>query len=131
MRSLLIAALILTTLSGCGTIMLRPRQVVEVTSRPTGATVTLDGTDQTWVTPARFRLWREGGPHRLVVSKEGYRSRSITLRQEISEWTWLGAMVTLGIGYFVDWLTGSRYDLEPQRVDFDLLPSDAPRPAGQ
>lgn len=109
--------------------MLRPRQVVEVTSRPTGATVTLDGTDQSWETPARFRLWREGGPHRLVVSKEGFRPRSITLRQEISEWTWLGAMVTLGAGYVVDSLTGSRYDLEPGRVDFDLLPADGPGPA--
>ena len=106
--------------------MLRPRQVVEVTSRPPDATVTLEGTERSWQTPARFRLWREGGPYRLVVSKQGYRSRSITLRREISGWTWLGAMVTLGIGYFVDWLTGSRYDLEPQRIDFDLLPSDAP-----
>ncbi len=122
-----LCALLSMALPACGTIMLRPRQVVEVRSRPAGAMVALEDTDRTWVTPARFRLLREGGPYRLIVSKEGHRSRAVTLQQEISEWTWVGMALTLGAGYLVDRMTGSRYDLEPARTSFDLVPLDAER----
>ncbi len=124
-----LALLLILTLPACGTIMLRPRQVVEVRSRPPGAVVRIENRDQTWETPARFRLMRRGGPYRIIVSKEGYRDRSVTLRQEISEWTWLGAMLTLGIGYIVDSMTGSKYDLEPSNIYFELLPREGAAPA--
>ena len=124
-----IALLLVLALPGCGTIMNRPRQVIEVRTRPEGATVRLENTDRTWTTPARFRLRRRAGPYRLLITKDGFQMRSVTLRQEISEWTWIGTVLTLGAGYVVDSLTGSKYDLEPHKIRMELMPQGEGRPS--
>ena len=100
-------------LSACGTIMNRPRQLVRVRSEPSGASVRINPGSLTLTTPGHVRLRREQGPYELLFTLEGYEPRTLRLRQEISGWTWFGAMLTLGAGYLVDRFTGSRYELEP------------------
>lgn len=105
-------------LSGCATIITGSKQKVLVTSEPPGAAIVVDGKDA-GVTPAVIRLKRVAD-HKVEISKEGYRTATVTLSHTISGATCGNVLLGGIIGMALDGLTGSIYKLVPGKVDVRL-----------
>lgn len=69
-------------LTGCCTIRQQPFQMVEVTSRPTGANVFVDG-NYTGTTPQRVKMDRKVG-HSVTLEKEGYQQQDFLLVSDVN-----------------------------------------------
>ena len=140
----MIRALLLATvaaLSGCATIIGSPTHLMQVSSEPTEATVSI--TDEKGLevfkgsTPASVTLKKSDGTYwggksyTVVVSKEGFEPRTIPLTTEVNVY-YIGGNFVFGglIGWFIiDPLGGHMYDLKPEAVSATLLPPAAPAPA--
>ena len=108
---------------GCGTLLGDRNQLIAVTSNPSGAKVTDQGSGETFTTPGQIELHRKKAPT-LIVSKEGYREKAVYLRREpVITWLLLDGLLTLWVGALVDANTGALYELDPAHVYVVLEPA--------
>lgn len=104
---------LVVSLTGCGLIFGGTRQVVNVRSSPSGATVGADPEIGDYTTPAAISLERKT-EYTLTFSKTGYRDSILHLRRSIR-----GGVVVLDIllglvPVVVDAATGAWYKLAPE-----------------
>jgi hypothetical protein len=121
----LLSAVLLPAVAGCGTIMQGTSQQVSISSVPTGAAVTVDTTPY-GVTPVTVSLSRKNH-HTIKIQLEGYQPYELTTSRSTSGWVW-GNIVFGGlIGLAVDASTGGMYKLTPEQVQATLARSGASR----
>lgn len=117
----------------CASIIHGSKQVVNLTSQPTGAQVTIDGKSY-GKTPTAVELKRKGRLKGEVDSKksyavkiemEGFYPYDIIVKREMDAW-FLGNLLFGGIiGIIVDASNGSMYKLTPDQVIAQLGRSNA------
>jgi hypothetical protein len=113
-----LTVLTLLTLSNCATIICGSRQSLSFNSKPTGASVSIDG-NKMGVTPMVTRLKR-GEDHVVNIELEGYQSQEIKLTKRLNPW-FIGNIAIGGlIGIIVDSATGALYMLNPRQVEAEL-----------
>lgn len=121
------AAIALSMLTGCASVVNGPTQSVGVSSVPPGATVRVDGVE-VGRTPLVAEIDRRAG-HVVSLSKPPFGTRELTLSRSTSAWVLGNAL----FGYFgliglgVDAATGGLYRLYPPALDATL--SVPPGPA--
>ena len=108
---------------GCGTLLGDRKQFITVTSNPSGAEVTDQGSGESFTTPGQIELPRKEAPT-LIVAKQGYRESVVYLRREpVITWLLLDGLLTLWLGAIVDANTGALYELDPAHVYVVLEPA--------
>jgi hypothetical protein len=117
-----LAIVALPVLAGCATVVRGTRQPVSVTSDPPGADVIDQPSGTRFVTPATVRMSRREY-HTLHVTKPGFEPQQLPLRREASVGFWIADAFTLGIGTFVDLMTGAMFHIKPKTVHVVLEPS--------
>ncbi|MDA0738349.1 MAG: hypothetical protein O2999_06540 [Nitrospirae bacterium] len=116
----ILAIILLCALGGCAsTLYPGPWTHVPVTTNPPGATLHLAG--YTYMSPALVWVPRKSGDFKLSIYKKGYRPGHVFLRQS-PDYLW-GLNVT-PVGFLADMRTGAAYDVEPETVDFVLIPNE-------
>jgi hypothetical protein len=115
-------SLVILFTPGCGTIffLFLPRGV-EVATTPTGATLTVDGkVHEEGATPTKLGLWT--GKDHLVEAIHydefgNVLKGTTTIGRRVRIWAIFGnILLTGGIGIFFDWLTGSMFKFEKDKV---------------
>jgi hypothetical protein len=125
---------LVTLFSGCATFICGPHQSVSIDSHPRGAEVLVyDSRGQIVLketTPCVAHLIRrEQGYLRaahyvILVRKEGYAPVQVPLDGSVNR-AYCANVLSAGIGYFVDPMTGSMWTLSPQDVDAKLVTENA------
>jgi uncharacterized protein YceK len=128
MKRVLIAAAVVTSLSGCATIMGSPTQTVPISSTPSEAKVVI--TDEAGVevfqgsTPTSVTLNKSTGRYwgkksfTVTISKPGFATQAIPVSANANGWYKAGNFVFGGfIGWFaVDPMNGNMYTLSPEAI---------------
>ncbi len=110
----LTAGLACAALTGCATIAHGDKQKLTVNSKPSHASLTVDGTT-VGKTPAILNLSRKNS-HNLSIALAGYKTENVHLENTLSGWV-LGNIVFGGvIGIAVDAVDGAMYKLTPSQV---------------
>jgi PEGA domain len=109
--------------SGCATIIQGSTQEIPVTSSPTGATVSVDGSLR-FQTPTKLQLTRKE-PHRIEISLEGYHPEIIELRSVSSAATAGNILIGGLVGYAIDQSSGAAFRLVPEVIEVSLRPKDS------
>ncbi len=108
------SACALLFMTSCASIINGKNQKVEIVSEPSGAAVTIDGT-QSGATPTSAQLSRKGS-HQVELSLAGYEPYQITLSPKTNGAT-MGNIVAGGlIGIAIDQSTGAGNTLHPKKV---------------
>jgi hypothetical protein len=97
-------------------------QDVGITSRPSGARVTIDG-GPAGTTPVMVSLKRRS-KHTVVISLEGYEPFEFVTERTVS---WLVAgnvLLATPIGFIIDVVGGGMYNVNPETITGMLTPSD-------
>jgi hypothetical protein len=143
----------LLALSGCATVHHGPSQAIAVSSVPAGADVEVrcGKAKGEGKTPTTVRLPRRADPCSLELTLEGYQPETVVFDTHPSRWAWgnfgpviaggvsgatrhsdqafvdflIGALFS-GIGFSVDAISGSMWELEPAVVERDLTPTNSP-----
>src|SRR5436190_22892161 len=111
---LFIAAIVSFAAGSCSTIVNGSRQAVTVNATPSSAKVYIDG-ELAGTGFAQAQLKR-GKSHVIEVKHQGYRTAKVTTDNSITGWFW-GNLICGGIpGGAVDLITGSAYDVDPNRI---------------
>jgi hypothetical protein len=116
-KSFIVISIILISLFSfdCATIIHGSKQVVPVSSNPTGAQVTVNG-QLYYNTPCELTLERDK-PAIVTLTLEGYQTEQIKLEKGFSIWFFVGFVPGLVIpGPVTDLVTGSAYELTPESV---------------
>jgi len=129
---LLIRVLILTLgiaavsfCTGCATIVKGTTQEIPVSSEPTGARVSVDGS-AAGTTPTTVTLSRKAN-HMVTIEKEGYQSESVAITKSMGGAV-AGNIIAGGlVGWGVDAVSGAQYNLNPTTVNVRLQPVAAAR----
>ncbi len=119
-------SLVILFTPGCGTIFFLwlPRGV-DVATTPAGATLTVDGVaHEKSTTPTKLGLWT-GKDHVVEAvyhDQEGNVLKgTTTIGRRVRLWAILGdVLLTGGIGLLFDWLTGSMFKFEADKVFINL-----------
>lgn len=132
-----VSLICLLLLAGCATIINGPTQEISITSNPPGATITANDSHneyQVIKTPGKLRLKRSK-PAVLVAQLTGYQTIEKELKSNYSLF-WMAGDISLGYWAFppsgvgipcgaaillVDTLSGSCFDLETNKVHFELI----------
>lgn len=105
-------------LASCGTIIHGTKQGIGISSRPTGASVTVDNVDR-GTTPQVVELSRKDH-HTVRIELGGYEPYETTLTRSVSGWVW-GNIVFGGlVGLAVDAISGGLYKLTPEQLGGSL-----------
>lgn len=112
----------LSLTTGCASVIHGTRQKVLVSSRPSGADVSIDGRTA-GKTPLEIKLKRKD-THVVVVHQEGYADQETRLDTKISGWFWGNIALGGFVGIAIDALDGAMYKLEPDQVSVQLQKSD-------
>jgi hypothetical protein len=144
----ILVALVIFT-QGCATLHNGRHQEIMVVTDPAGATVEIHcGKAQpAAVTPATIRLPRRVEECSIVLTHAGFRSETVVFDSSTSRWAWanlagpviggtsgatrhsdqafidflLGAFIG-GAGFTIDAMTGAMWELQPARVERELVP---------
>lgn len=129
MRTLIIGGLLAVTLSGCASIMNGSTQPISILSVPDGATVSVTNRAgeniHAGLTPVTLTLNRGAGyfkseVYKVVVKKEGFSDRELTLTSNVNGWYIANIMFGGLIGMVgVDPSTGAMYSF-PESVTANL-----------
>ena len=113
-----------TVVSACGCAIDRSQPGVRVSSTPAGARLFVDGLDSGFLTPAAIQL-SGGGPHRLDISLEGYRtaSRLVTPNGPVRVIPWTAGYLGVSTFWFPLWLSVPEL-LAPIRLDDGFSPEN-------
>ena len=120
----LLAALFSLGILGCATVFGSTSQLVTVETDPEGARVVDYPSGDSFVSPVEIELDKRT-THRLVISKDGYRTVEFKLRREVQPHWWVMGAFTLGLSIAIDGLTGALIDIKPDYIYVPLEP-DAP-----
>src|SRR6266404_2478012 len=93
--------------SGCATIIHGTRQDVGISSTPTGASVSIDNTEN-GKTPLIAKLTRKDN-HIVKIELAGYQTFEATLTRSVSGWVWGNIAFGGLIGLAVDGISGGIY----------------------
>jgi hypothetical protein len=104
---------------GCALIINGKRQSVNFASTPSGAVLTVDGTDR-GKTPALLDLNRDQS-HTVKIQLEGYQPFEMKMERKVSGWVWGNILLGGIIGLIVDASTGAMYKLTPEQVNGSLV----------
>lgn len=105
---------------GCASVMQGSTQQISVTSKPSAATVVVNGF-QRLKTPTVLELSRKES-HQLEISLEGYHTEQIDITQVSSSMPAGNLLVGGLVGLAVDYSTGAAFRLVPEVVHVDLRP---------
>jgi hypothetical protein len=133
--SVLILSFTALLAGGCASIVHSGNRSININSKPVGAKATVTKPDGTVVsvqnTPCAFSLdpkrgYFKGQSYNLKLELAGYKTAQVELRPELSGW-YFGNIVFGGlIGMvIVDPLTGSMWNIAPDKIDRDLSSSQA------
>ena len=115
-------------LSGCATIVKGTTQEVPVSSEPTGARVSVDGS-AAGTTPTTVTLSRKSN-HMVTIEKEGFQSESVAITKSMGAAV-AGNIIAGGlVGWGVDAVSGAQYNLHPSTVNVRLQPLADARAGG-
>ncbi len=107
--------------AGCATVVHGTAERVQIDSTPGGAEVTIDGSEQSVVTPATVMLARGRG-HKLVFRKPGFQDATEHLSSTPSGWI-LGNVIAGGVvGMAIDASNGAGRKLSADKVSVTLTP---------
>ncbi len=121
MKRLLLTAALITTLSGCSTIMNDRMTDVQVTSEPSGQHFSITNEDgqrvATGVTPAKVNLdaaagFFDGQTYQVAYDK----GPTVELESHVTPWYWVGFCISVVSGLMVDPATGDMFSL-PDNVN--------------
>lgn len=124
MLKLLIVVGAATALGGCASIMHGSSQDIYLDSVPPGALAHITGHGN-YITPATVKLSRKQG-WLVTVSKEGYESDQVRIRQTLSGAAVGNVLAGGPIGFFIDTISGAANTLTPDKIMVTLVPSQAP-----
>lgn len=126
--ALLVPVALSMATSGCATIVSGTKDRVQLASHPHGAYVEIrdeDDDELVWsgYLPASVELPRKRG-YVLEATLEGYEPATAFIDTELNGW-FVGNLFFGGIiGAVVDLATGAMWDLDPERITFQLVPID-------
>ena len=112
--------------SGCSTILNTTTQEVELKSSPPNAKVSVDG-KKFGTSPQVVNIDR-GSDHVIKFELDGYEPYETQLTRKMSLWFWGNALNGFIPGMAVDFLTGSMYNLLPDKVSTELTPAKVELP---
>jgi hypothetical protein len=111
-------------LSGCASIIHGANQAVDITSQPTGATITIDGREY-GQTPKSIELRRKGRlktelapkkEYAVTIEMDGYFPYEMKIKRELDGW-FIGNIILGGlIGIIIDAADGAMYKLTPDQI---------------
>lgn len=119
------AVLLFATLAqltmGCATIVKGTTQAIPVSSEPTGARVSVDGSAH-GTTPTTVTLSRKAN-HMVTIEKKGFQSESVAVTKSMSAAV-AGNIIAGGlVGWGVDAVSGAQYNLNPSTINVRLQPT--------
>ena len=94
-------------------------EFVPVTTTPPGAKLVIFGA--VYTSPATVWVPRGQGDYKLTIEKEGYKPGYVFLRQSLDASFFYNVPI---VGHIIDLQTRAAYDLEPEVVDFTLVPEE-------
>ena len=109
--------------AGCCTIMNGRHQSVQFKSKPSGATVEIDG-HSLGRTPCYISLARSR-EHRITIVLDGFEPYNDVLYSNLSGWVLGNIFIGIIPGLIIDAVTGSMYVLHPNEIDADLIANRA------
>ena len=120
MRLLFLLTAAAATLTGCSTVLTGPTQKINVSSRPAGAEVRVDGASR-GRTPTNFEVsrWED---HDVTIELRGYQPYHVHLSRRINPWIAGNILNGFVVGMIVDSSTGAIYKLDPPEIQADLFP---------
>jgi len=128
-KKLIVAALTMSIMSGCSSIISKSDYAVAINSNPGGAAFVVTNKAgqkvQSGVTPSTVTLkssagYFKGETYTVVLNKEGFSEKTYTLTSSIDGWYFGNILIGGLIGMLiVDPATGAMYNL-PDRVDISL-----------
>ena len=80
-----------------------------------GAQVVDYPSGDSFVSPVKLELSKRS-THRIVISKDGYRTVEFALRREVQPHWWVMGAFTLGLSIMIDALTGALVDITPDYI---------------
>jgi hypothetical protein len=119
-------------ISGCATIMGDKNQLIPINSSPSEAEIVITDEKDSEIfkgkTPTNVTLEKSDGSYfggktyTVLIAKEGYESKTITINSKVSAWYIVG---NLGFGGLIGWLivdpsTGAMYNLSPENISANL-----------
>ena len=102
------------TLAGRATIIHGTTQDIGITSVPSGATITIDGTS--YGTALVVAKLKRGRAHTVKVELPGYHPYEAVINKDMSGWVFGNIIFGGLIGLAVDAITGGLYDLSPEQI---------------
>jgi hypothetical protein len=119
--------------SGCASIIHGGNQIVDITSQPTGAMVTIDGKEY-GRTPQAISLRRKGRlkgelapkkEYAVKIAVEGYLPYEMKLKRELDAWFFGNLLFGGVIGMIIDAADGAMYKLTPNQIIAQMGPATA------
>jgi hypothetical protein len=116
----LLTFLILALVSlNCASIIHGNKQLIPISSNPTGAQVTVDG-QMYYTSPCQVELEREK-PYIVTLTLDGYQTEQIKLERGFSNWFYIGVIPGLIFpGPIYDLTSGSAYELSPVSISVTM-----------
>ncbi len=129
-----VISVFIVSISGCASIVQSAHQTVKINSDPSGASLKIydiEGqqifSEQTpfVATLKRGRGYFKGSEYKLVIEKNGYKTKEIQISSRVGGWYAFGNLLFGGlIGYLiVDPMTGGMWTLTPTEVNTSLTAS--------
>ena len=104
-------------IQGCGTVFHGTVQKVSINSLPPEATYRVLNTEMQGTTPATVELERKES-HTVVVEKDGYEPKGLTIERQIS---WIIILdIIAWPTVFLDFITGGAYEFNQSQLLFEL-----------
>lgn len=101
-------------LTGCGTIAHGDQEQFSFNSKPSNATLRVDGHDS-GSTPAMLNLSRKDN-HYIEIGLAGYKPQTVYLKKSVSGWLFGDILLSPIIAIGVDAIDGALYKLTPEQL---------------
>ena len=121
--SVFLCSCLLILTGGCASILKGSQQPLNISSNVDGAEVRING-QMVGQTPFTGTIKRQSDVQ-LTLSKEGYKSRSLTLDTGIETVFWVNLFIGGVLGSTTDFATGSMWKVSPNTYNVDLKPVDS------
>lgn len=122
--TLFIFSVVTVSFSSCATIFSGSRQTVKIQSVPPGADIYVEG-EKVGKTPADVELKRGFSPESVVLKKEGFENKEVSMHTTLNP----VAIINLGslLGWGIDAATGAmmKYEKKFYEVTLDSKPVSA------